>query len=200
MTGSDKSESDSFSAMVGADVMPLKGNNIFRSSKTKELTPGTILRRELAEGEKKKSFVSFDLESAISFIEPHAYLDFKRPGVQHGVYKNLRLGKYEIQSQLDLHRHTVEQARCALWKFLKDCENHNIRCAIVTHGKGEGRSQPAKLKSCVNHWLRQYENVLAFHSAHRKDGGVGSTYVLLKKSEIAKAKTAEKMHKKGYKS
>ena len=96
MTGSDKSESDTFSAMIGADVMPLKGNNILRSSKTKELTPGTILRRELAEGEKKKSFVSFDLESAISFIEPHAYLDFKRPGVQHGVYKNLRLGKYEI--------------------------------------------------------------------------------------------------------
>ena len=42
MTGSDKSESDSFSAMIGADVMPLKGNNILRSSKTKELTPGTI--------------------------------------------------------------------------------------------------------------------------------------------------------------
>ena len=71
-----------------------------------------------------------------------------------------------------------------------------MRCALVTHGKGEGRLQPAKLKSCVNHWLRQFNSVLAFHTAQRRDGGMGATYVLLKKSETEKLKTAEKLSKK----
>ena len=155
-----------------------------------------MIRRESAVATKRASNPSFDLESAITFVEPNDYLDFKKPGIQHGVYKNLRQGKYEIQSRLDLHRHTVEQARNALWQFLRDCEVHNVRCALVTHGKGEGRLQPAKLKSCVNHWLRQFNSVLAFHTAQRRDGGMGATYVLLKKSETEKLKTAEKLSKK----
>ena len=196
MEDTDQMEADSFSDLLGPDVVPIKKSDILRHSKKNAITPGKLIRRESAAATKRASNPSFDLESAITFVEPNDYLDFKKPGIQHGVYKNLRQGKYEIQSRLDLHRHTVEQARNALWQFLRDCEVHNVRCALVTHGKGEGRLQPAKLKSCVNHWLRQFNSVLAFHTAQRRDGGMGATYVLLKKSETEKLKTAEKLSKK----
>jgi len=196
MEDTDQMEADSFSDLLGPDVVPIKKSDSLRHSKKRAITPGKLIRRESAVATKRASNPSFDLESAITFVEPNDYLDFKKPGIQHGVYKNLRQGKYEIQSRLDLHRHTVEQARNALWQFLRDCELHNVRCALVTHGKGEGRLQPAKLKSCVNHWLRQFDSVLAFHTAQRRDGGMGATYVLLKKSETEKLKTAEKLSKK----
>ena len=61
-------------------------------------------------------------------MDPHDILSFIRPGIQHGVFKNLRQGKYEIQSMLDLHRHTVEQARQALWMFINDCHAGSALC------------------------------------------------------------------------
>jgi len=47
------------------------------------------------------------------------------------------------------------------------------------------------LKSCVNLWLPQFEQVLAFHSAPRHLGGMGATCFLLKKSEQARQKNFE---------
>ena len=136
-----------------------------------------------------------------SIIEQVAALDplaFSRPGVQHGVYKNLRMGKYEIQSRLDLHRHTVEQARAALWHFVDDCQKHSVRCALITHGKGEHLARPAVLKSCVNHWLKQFDQVLAFHTAQKYHGGLGATYVLIKKGSAARQTTSENLERAGH--
>ena len=65
------------------------------------------------------------------------------------------------------------------------------------HGKGEGRERPAILKSCVNHWLRQFEQVLAFHTAQKYHGGLGATYVLIKKGSVARQNTSEKLDRAG---
>lgn len=129
-------------------------------------------------------------------VDPNAILEYQKPGVQHGVYKNLRLGKYQIDARLDLHRHTVEQARLAVDGFIKDCMSADIRCALITHGKGEGRKEPAVLKSCIAHWLPQLESVLAFHSAQRHHGGGGATYVLLKKSQKKRQDNLERHQKR----
>jgi DNA-nicking Smr family endonuclease len=115
-------------------------------------------------------------------VEPNAVLSFQRVGIQHGVFKSLRQGKYPLDACLDLHGHTVEQARTALNRFVQDCLQCNIRYGLITHGKGEGRKQPAVLKSCVNNWLPQIDSVLAFHSAQNQHGGLGATYVLLRKN------------------
>ena len=39
------------------------------------------------------------------------------------------------------------------------------------------------LKGKVNHWLMQRDEVLAFCSAPRTDGGTGAVYVLLKSTD-----------------
>ena len=191
----DPADEDEFSALVGDDVEPLQAKGARYIPKPPELTPGILERRKAAQQEQLKSGNLLDPASIINVVDPYDLLEFARPGVQHGVYKNLRQGKYEVQSRLDLHRHTVEQARVALWDFVEGCQKHGVRCALVTHGKGEGREQPARLKSCVNHWLRQIDNVLAFHSAQKQHGGVGSTYILIKKNSLARLSTSEKLGK-----
>ncbi|MCT2533744.1 DNA endonuclease SmrA [SAR92 clade bacterium H231] len=191
----DPADEDEFRALVGDDVEPLQAKGARYIPKPPELTPGILERRKAAQQEQLKSGNLLDPASIINVLDPYDFLEFARPGVQHGVYKNLRQGKYEVQSRLDLHRHTVEQARVALWDFVEGCQKHGVRCALVTHGKGEGREQPARLKSCVNHWLRQIDNVLAFHSAQKQHGGVGSTYILIKKNSLARLSTSEKLGK-----
>lgn len=119
-------------------------------------------------------------------VEPNDFISFQRPGVQHGVYKNLRLGKYSIDAVLDLHSMTVEEARKALWGFIQDCVDNDVRSALVTHGKGEGREKPALLKSYVAHWLPEINEVLAFHTAQKRHGSYGATYVLICKSDKKK--------------
>lgn len=153
------------------------------------------LRRKAATAElaKDKNFLSGEY---IEPVDPLAVIEFKRDGVQTGVYRNLRLGKYQIDARLDLHHMTIDQARRAVFQFIQDCMTNDIRCALITHGKGEGRSLPAQLKSCLNHWLPQFDQVLAFHSAQKQHGWVGATYVLLKKSEKKKLETWEQHNKR----
>ena len=152
-------------------------------------------RREVATTElaKDKNFLSGEY---VAPVDPLAILEFKRDGVQNGVYRNLRLGKYQIDARLDLHNMTVEQARAAVFQFVTDCMNYDIRCALITHGKSEGREKPALLKSCVAHWLPQLDNVMAFHSAQKRHGASGATYILLRKSEQKKLETWEQHNKR----
>lgn len=147
----------------------------------------------VAESQTEKNFLSGEY---VTPVDPLAVLEFKRPGVQNGVYRNLRLAKYAIDARLDLHRMTVEQSRSAVYQFIQDCMEQDIRCALITHGKGLGRAQPALLKSCVAHWLPQFEQVLAFHSAQKQHGGSGATYLLLRKSERKRQENWERQHKR----
>jgi DNA-nicking Smr family endonuclease len=173
------------------DVKPIKVVEKVMLKETRTNQESTEKRRAAAtaELEKDKNFLSGEY---IEPVEPLAILEFKRDGVQNGVYRNLRLGKYDIQARLDLHNMTVEQARAAVFQFITDCMNYDIRCALITHGKSEGRNQPAQLKSCVAHWLPQLDNILAFHSAQKRHGASGATYVLLRKSDTKKQETREK--------
>lgn len=158
--------------------------------KTNSVTRQKAATAELA---KDKNFLSGEY---IEPVDPLAIIEFKRDGVQNGVYRNLRLGKYQIDARLDLHHMTIDQARNAVFQFIKDCMGNDIRCALITHGKGEGRNLPAQLKSCIAHWLPQFPEILAFHSAQKQHGWVGATYVLLRKSDKKKLETWEQHNKR----
>lgn len=188
------SESDLFLQQM-KDVKPIKvEEKVVLASpqldKTNSLTRRKAATAELA---KDKNFLSGEY---IEPVDPLAVIEFKRDGVQTGVYRNLRLGKYQIDARLDLHHMTIDQARNAVFQFIKDCMNHDIRCALITHGKGEGRNLPAQLKSCIAHWLPQFPEILAFHSAQKQHGWVGATYVLLRKSEKKKQENWEQHSKR----
>jgi DNA-nicking Smr family endonuclease len=116
-----------------------------------------------------------------SEVETHDFLLFSRPGLQSRVLQELQRGQIEPGLELDLHGLTAEYARRVLREFLAECHHRHVRCARIIHGKGYGsqRRQPV-LKCKVNYWLRLREDVLAFCSAARRDGGTGAVYVLLR--------------------
>jgi DNA-nicking Smr family endonuclease len=131
-------------------------------------------------------------DGEVKQLEPGAILEYRKAGIQHGVYKSLRLGRYEIDARLDLHRLSVEQARQQVYQFIGDCMANDVRCALITHGKGEGRKTPAVIKSHIAHWLPQMDAVLAFYSSQPRHGGAGACYILLKKSEKLRKENLEK--------
>jgi len=109
-------------------------------------------------------------------------LIWKKDGVQNAVFSKLRKGGYELQANLDLHRKTVKEARAELFQFLARASAKDLRCLIVSPGKGEFSPTPARLKSYVAFWLESHPEVIAFCSAQRHHGGVGALYVLMRKS------------------
>ena len=122
--------------------------------------------------------LSFEAEMDLDDEMAHS-----RPGVQKRVMDKLRRGHYRIEAEMDLHRLTSEQAYEALSQFIGICQAQHKRCVRVIHGKGLGSANNTPvLKHKVNHWLRRWDNVLAFCPARRCDGGTGAIYVLLRRN------------------
>lgn len=113
-------------------------------------------------------------------IETGDFLEFRRPGIQNRVFHDLQRGVIEARGTLDLHGLRVREAKPALARFLAQSLAADRRCIRIIHGKGRGSdgTQPV-LKQKTNQWLRQRDEVLAFVSAPRWDGGSGAVYVLL---------------------
>ena len=113
-------------------------------------------------------------------IETPNFLDFKRPGIQDRVYRDLQRGVIEPEANLDLHGMRVVEAQQAFARFLAQSVAAGRRCVRIVHGKGRGAEggQPV-LKQKTNQWLQQRDEVLAFCAAPRWDGGTGAAYVLL---------------------
>ncbi|MGR8949306.1 MAG: Smr/MutS family protein [Gammaproteobacteria bacterium] len=106
---------------------------------------------------------------------------YKRPEIPRTIMRRLRRGQYAIQAEIDLHGHTVEEAKVALINFLAYAQHNDYRCVRVIHGKGH--SSPGKvpvLKPKVVKWLAQRDDIAAYSTARPVDGGTGALYVLLR--------------------
>ncbi len=140
-------------------------------------------RRRAAQGEDQ--VINPLADEGVSPLDAWFILEFKRPGIQNGVYRKLRLGHYQVDARLDLHRMVVKRAREEVFSFIREATRLGLRTLLIVHGKGQSKSQgdqTAVLKGYVNHWLQHLDLVQAFHSAQPQHGGTGAVYVLLKKS------------------
>ncbi|MCB1675073.1 MAG: DNA endonuclease SmrA [Halioglobus sp.] len=149
----------------------------------------------VADDERECNTLSRD---GIEPLDPWYVLYFKRPGIQNGVFRKLRQGRYEAEARLDLHRMTAAIARRELFEFVQESHTFGLRSVLVIHGKGEStaeRERSCILKGCVDQWLRELEIVQAFHSAQPRHGGTGATYVLLRKSREKKRENRERFMK-----
>tara|TARA_R110001592_G_scaffold248308_1_gene510584 strand:- start:53333 stop:53899 length:567 start_codon:yes stop_codon:yes gene_type:complete len=184
-------ESDDLFAQEFEGVIPLKNDRV-EITKKPVVTPGVRVRRRLAEGSllKEDPLASFEVPA----LKSNDVLEFKRPGIQNGVFKKFRLGHYEIEARLDLHKLSVDEARREVFRFLRECIEYELRTAIILHGKGDRNPDKiAILKSHLAVWLPQIDEVMAFHSAQRHHGGTGAVYIMLKKGSRAKQHNRE-MH------
>jgi DNA-nicking Smr family endonuclease len=190
----EKSEEDLFRQEMSG-VKPLQKKTVALTRGPSSPSESQLARRQAAITDKETDENSLTSEY-VEMVDPHDILEFKRSGVQEGVYRKLRLGKYTVDAVLDLHRKTVEQSRKEVFEFIGECSRLGVRTVMILHGKGDRSKPPALLKSYVNKWLPQLPQVMAFHSAQRHHGGAGAMYVLLKKNEEHKQQNRER-HMRG---
>lgn len=173
------------------DVRRIKRPNKADVAAPRDLTPGHMERQRAA----VDAPVSDRNPLTSDTVDPlgaQDLLSWMRPGVQHGVFRKLRLGQYAIEARLDLHRMTVEQARREVFGFVSDCVRYGLRSVIILHGKGERNPDGiAQLKSYLAKWLPELDDVLAFHSAQRHHGGTGAVYVMIRKGDRDKQHNRE---------
>ncbi|MEE2766470.1 MAG: DNA endonuclease SmrA [Pseudomonadota bacterium] len=175
-----KTDLELFLREVG-DTLPLKQTERVYLRATTEDSPGQRYRRETQEREVlQESRLSTDFAEPLG---PEDTLSFKRDGVQNGVFRKLRQGRYPVEATLDLHRRTVEEARNDVLSFIRRCARLDVRSVLISHGKGIRSDSYPVIKSFLAKWLPTIEGVIAFHSAQSFHGGTGSVYVMLRKSQ-----------------
>ena len=171
-----EAEHHQFSRAVGP-VTRLRDRNLARLRRP--LPPPLPVQHDLDEQRVLRESISDDFDVS-TLLDTDDQLSFRRPGIGVEVTRRLRAGHWSIQRQLDLHGLRVDEAREALGEFIRTAHKNGIRCLRVVHGKGLG--SPGKspvLKSRVQRWLVQKNEVLAFVQARPADGGAGAMLVLL---------------------
>ncbi len=156
-------------------VKPLK-----QSSEKQVAAPPPLKAKTVFTEEGLFQAAPFSDHEYLDSVDSEAFIEFARPGFSKRQLRELRQAKEGFEAVLDLHGKTVEEARVALHQFLTTCKSAGKTRALVIHGKGRGTNKPV-LKNKLNHWLRQSEQVLAFCTAGKKDGGGGAVYLRLKR-------------------
>lgn len=101
-------------------------------------------------------------------------------GIDASTFRKLSRGNLPIESRIDLHALTRQQAWKEVSIWIPDCYYHKKRSLLLVTGKGTGVLQSA-LPIFLNHVsLRPY--VLCCIQAAPKDGGSGAFYIYLKHS------------------
>lgn len=195
MTQPQHDEMD-FRALVG-EVRPVRGGHdrADPGRPRRALSDAQLARREsaVAEGEARLGLS----DDFVDLVPPFDPLEFRRDGIQRGVVERLRHGGYPAQASLHLLRRPLEECRRALPGFLREAREHDLRSVLIVHGRGREIDSPSNvLRSCLAKWLAAMEDVQAFASAGQRDGGIGATWVMLRKSERARADNRERQQKR----
>jgi len=190
-------DDDNMFAQEMADVQPIRRSQRIQDKPTQGDDPSLAARRAAAVTETGQD-PNYLVEEGVEPLDPWYVLEFKRPGVQNGVYRKLKQGRYDTEARLDMHRMTVKIARRELYRFIEDCQRLGLRTVLVVHGRGDRGKADNKvsvLKGYTRHWLQQLHPVMAFHSARPEQGGTGAVLVLLRKSEDKKRENRERFLK-----
>ncbi|MCL1623647.1 Smr/MutS family endonuclease [Moraxella sp. Tifton1] len=167
-------------AMAG--VTPLKHEKtVHHDTKTNPKDPTALSRRANAEGgEEILGATLSDMQALLNPVSAEAFLSHKQPTLQNKVFEQLKQGKLRWYDAVDLHGTSIEDARTAVQTIIANALKSGETVIKIVHGKGSN----AIIKTCVNGWLRQIPEVMAFVSAPANDGGNGAVLVLLKRNKV----------------
>lgn len=148
--------------------------------KVKKTDDNAAFRRAAAQGGEGFETGSLsDMQALLNPVAGEAYLSYKNPTLQNKVFEQLKQGKLRWYDGVDLHGSSIEESRSAICLLIHNALENGENVVKIVHGKGKD----AIIKTCVNGWLRQMPQVMAFVSAPANDGGNGAVLVLLKKKK-----------------
>lgn len=167
-------------ALQGVTPLKFEESIAISSSKPKKPTAQILARRAAATGaDETISQGISDTQALLNPVGSEAFLSYRIATLQHRVFEQLKTGQLRWYEAVDLHGCSMEQAREAVLKLIDIAHQENQTVVKIVHGKGP----QAILKTCVNGWLRQHRDVLAFVSAPSDQGGTGAVLVLLKRPQ-----------------
>lgn len=168
-------------AMHGVNRLADKNVRPPAGGSTTKPDAATLSKRAAAQGGKESQLGAglSDMQALLNPVSGEAYLSYKQATLQNKIFTQLKQGKMRWFDAVDIHGCTIDEARAAMTQLLSQAKQNNETVVKIVHGKGTD----AVLKTCINGWLRQLPEVLAFCSAPAKDGGNGAVLVLLKKQK-----------------
>jgi DNA-nicking Smr family endonuclease len=101
--------------------------------------------------------------------------------------RRLKNGNVPVDRTLDLHGLNLERAYDALDAALERAIGAGDRVLLLVtghHRPGEPPVQRGKIRAAVHDWLavsRHAERIAAVRNAHRRHGGGGSLYLILRR-------------------
>ena len=186
-----------FSSLVGDDVRPLSKGRDRADIDTAPRSPSEAQLARRASAEEETGTTNFLSGEFVDLLPEHDPIEFRRNGIQTGVLDQLRQGGYAPEARLHLLKQPVRNCRSELFTFIRDAIGHDLRCLLIVHGRGKAVDSHANVvRSYVAKWLTQFEEVQAYASAQPSHGGIGATYVMLRKSERARARNREVQQKR----
>ena len=102
--------------------------------------------------------------------------------------RRLRSGSVEPDRVIDLHGHNLDQAWTAIDRGLDQAIDRGDRLILLITGHarpGEPPVQRGRIRAAVNDWLaasRHARRIAAVRGAHRRHGGGGSLYLILRRN------------------
>ena len=173
----DKDDSSLFRDAVG-EVKPVAAGN----RRAPDRKPPKIAARMQHQDDKAVMRELMEDFQDVDLLETGEHLAWTAPGIQRSELRKLKSGKYTIQSEIDLHGLTRQEAKSAVAEFLFESLHRELRCVRIIHGRGRRNpEQVPVLKRAVDNWLCHHKQVLAYCSARESDGGTGAVYVLLRR-------------------
>jgi DNA-nicking Smr family endonuclease len=106
--------------------------------------------------------------------------------------KKLRSGALEPDRTIDLHGMNLDRAWTAIDRGLDQsiARGHRLVLLITGHHRpGEQPIERGKIRAAVHDWLaasRHAQDIAAVRGAHRRHGGGGSLYLILRRRGVAR--------------
>ncbi|WP_084404038.1 DNA endonuclease SmrA [Marinobacterium litorale] len=192
MRDDEMREDEEFFEWMEADgVRPIKGKDRIEHNRSARprLDPRRRANRLAAMGGSDDRLTPEPAE----LLNPLDPIEWKRDGVQEGVYRNLRLGRYTVDARLDLLHRPLSECADEVVDFVQQCVGLGIRTVLINFGRSRrADAHSNQVKSCLNLWLPALEEVMAFHGAQPQHGGSGAVYVLLRKNAQQRMQNLER--------
>ncbi|WP_029894167.1 Smr/MutS family protein [Desulfohalovibrio reitneri] len=174
-----------FKAMSG--VTPLDGKEKIASTK-KPPAPRSPAEDDSASTLEKlvNGELDFELEYTDEYMHGHVR------GLDSKIFRRLKAGTYAVETHLDMHGMTMDQAYDSLLFFLREAYLSGNRTVLLIPGRGLGSPMGrGVLKRELQTWLTREplkRVVLAYCTAQPSHGGAGALYVLLRRKRKGQGK------------
>ena len=179
-------------------VEPIKkrDNPDIKDQEQSSIDAGSIISRDVNQKKIIKKKISKDKDAsklAPSKVPMKKDELPKFTGIHRRLEQKMSRGQIDIDSTLDLHGMTQEEAKHAIINFIKVANKNNLKIILIITGKGisientntrnTNRYERGVLNKNLPAWLQMPEirdYVNGYRYANQKHGGEGAYYILLK--------------------